>query len=94
MSEVLRIDNDYYRDMGRFLEEEGKQLKTAIDTYIKIIKDAEKVAVISGDMSLSLSVFNILAGSVSDEIKKITDTVAQKMRDYTANINEADHFVF
>ena len=90
----MDIDDKYCSDMGLFFDSEGKDLDDAVNAYIRIMQDVRKLAVISGDLSLALEGFNILAGRVSDEIRKITDIAAKKMQSYAAAVDGADQYMF
>ena len=94
MAKALKVDDGYMDDMSLFFDEEGKDLDDAVNAYIRIMKDVKRLAVISGDLSLALEGFNIMAGRVSDEIRKMTETAAKKMQNYVAAIDEADQYIF
>ena len=93
-TDSLEFDPKYYDDLRLNFDNQQSQLDDAVNSYVRIMTDVKKLAVISGDLSLAIEGFNIMAGRVSGELKQIITNASKQVNGYAAEVEAADHYIF
>ena len=93
-TDSLEFDPKYYDDLRLNFDSQKSDLDDAVNSYVRIMTDVKKLAVISGDLSLAIEGFNIMAGRVSGELKQIITNASKQVNGYAAEVEAADHYIF
>lgn len=90
----LIFDEEYLDEVLMKTEGEGSILDEATQSYLRIMKDIRRMAIISGELSDALRQYSLYAGRLSGVVKQITQDASDRFAEYITGIEEMDQYVF
>ncbi|WP_455721610.1 hypothetical protein [Agathobacter sp.] len=91
---ALKIDDEWCKAAGEFFSEEGQQLQSYLDNYIKILNNINRSAICHGDVAQALENYISYANKMKNQIKEISDIAQRETEKFLSSIDEADQYIF
>ncbi len=92
MASNFKMDDQYLKEMGKFLKENAEALDDSFDNYLKILDKILSDAVMEGDMHNQLAQFRNLAYQLKDRIEPIGTLGNQMCKDFKKDISVNDTY--
>ncbi len=85
-------DDDYYKEMGKFLKNQASILESSYKSYIECLDDILSNAIIQGDMHDQLSRFRDMAVQMNGKIKDIGIVSKSACNNFSNEVAQSDTY--
>lgn len=90
----IKIEDDYYKNMGKLYVEWYKDLQAGVDKYIKILECILEDAIMEGDTAKALEAFLNYAKTLSGIIEPLGAECEGLCVNYISEVDEADSYLY
>lgn len=85
-------DDDYYEKMGKYLQNQAKELEDSYKSYIACLDDILANAIIQGDMHDKLSKFRDMAAQMNSKIADIGIVGQSACNNFSSEVAQSDTY--
>ena len=90
----LKIDDDYVKEMGKYISTSLNDLDVAYQEYISIMTSIKAEALMKGDTAEALEKFIGYAEFLKEKVSELGQTANKLADDYITDIDEIDSYLF
>lgn len=90
----IKIDDEYFEEMGKLFVEWYSDLQDGVDKYIKIMKSILDDSIMEGDTSIALREFVNYANNLSNIIKPLGTECKGLCVNYISEVDKADSYLY
>ena len=91
--EVVVVD-EYFEEIGRFFEEQGKKYESILNRYIAALRILKERGICSGDTADALDAYISLASQIKECASDLGTSINTMMKNYIAVIDTKDQYLF
>ncbi len=85
-------DDDYYKEMGQYLQKEAEELEDSYKSYIEYLDEILSNAIIQGDMHDKLSKFRDMAAQMNSKIANIGIVGQSACNNFSSEVAQSDTY--
>lgn len=85
-------DDDYYKEMGKYLQKEAEELEDSYKSYIEYLDEILSNAIIQGDMHDKLSKFRDMAAQMNSKIANIGIVGQSACNNFSSEVAQSDTY--
>ena len=85
-------DDDYYKEMGQYLQKEAEELEKSYKSYIEYLDEILSNAIIQGDMHDKLSKFRDMAAQMNSKIANIGIVGQSACNNFSSEVAQSDTY--
>ena len=85
-------DDDYYKEMGQYLQKEAEELEDSYKSYIEYLDEILSNAIIQGDMHDKLSKFRDMAAQMNSKIADIGIVGQSACNNFSSEVAQSDTY--
>lgn len=94
MDPDLVIDDDYVKSVGKSCGNRGGSLDKILKSYLDILKDIRKCAVLQGETANALDAYIGCVLQLTGQLKTISENVFSASNSFIVEVDRADDFLF
>lgn len=91
---VLVIDEEFYRNMGKYFESRGNRFDAFIQEYIQILENIKSNSIMSGEVSEALESYIQYSKKMQNKIKLISESAKRQIDKFLQDVDAADQYIF
>ena len=89
-----QIDDEYCEKMNKYIAETSLRIENYLNAYLVVLDNIKKNAIISGEVSDSLTNYIIYAKNTKGKVNEIAEVTQKHIFTFLERIDLADQYLF
>lgn len=88
------IDEEYVTELEKWISNQGEQFETFLSEYIQILFQTSMQGIAEGKTAEALKKYIEIAITLRNHVGNTTEAAVQELKNYCADIDKADRYLY